>query len=140
MQFESATNARQSAAIRLMERVDRLMKADRVFEVIPVAGDPPPGRSVLAERQLFEELEVMRIAERGPLRATGAEQANAFRLARDPNTHQGATVPRATIMRLVDKGLMRWINSSRTAVELVGEVPEPPRLRNELPNTRRTPE
>ena len=28
-------------------------------------------------------------------------------------------VKRAVIMRLVEKGLMRWINSSRTAVELV---------------------
>ena len=86
-------------------------------------GDPPPGRSFLAEQRAAEEFDVLRLASGGPLRAYGLEQGNMFcraKLAVEHNSAKRKTmVKRAVIMRLVDKGLMRWINSSRTAVELV---------------------
>lgn len=123
MRYEPSSEVRHAAAMRLMERVDRLMKGERVMEHVPVPGDPPPGRSVLAERQASEEFDVLRLASGGPLRAYGLEQGNMFcraKLAMDHNCAKTKTmVKRAVIMRLVDKGLMRWINSSRTAVEVV---------------------
>ena len=123
MKYEPSSEVRHAAAMQLMERVDRLMKAGRIVEHGPVAGDPPPGRSFLAEQRAAEEFDVLRLASGGPLRAYGLEQGNMFcraKLAMDHHSAKAKTmVKRAVIMRLVDKGLMRWINSSRTAVELV---------------------
>jgi hypothetical protein len=118
MRYEPSSEVRQAAAMRLMERVDRLMKAERI-EHVPVPGDPPPGRSVLAERERFEEQLVLGMASGGPLRVYGSEQANLFCQAKYVDPKKKTMVPRAVIMRLIDKGFMRWINNSRTAVELV---------------------
>ena len=59
MKYEPSSEVRHAAAMQLMERVDRLMKAERVVEHVPVAGDPPPGRSFLAEQRAAEEFDVL---------------------------------------------------------------------------------
>ena len=117
MRYEPSSEVRHAAAMRLMERVERLVKAERVAVPVPFAGDPPPGRSILAEREVFEEVQALLLAEDGPLRTHG--QDNMFFRAKLVAGKKKTMINRAVIKHLISKGKMRWINSAKTAVELV---------------------
>ena len=117
MRYEPSSEVRHAAAMRLMQRVERLMEAERVAVPVAFVGDPPPGRSILAEREVFEEVQALLLAEDGPLRTHG--QDNMFFRAKLVAGKKKTMINRAVIKHLISKGKMRWINSAKTAVELV---------------------
>jgi len=118
MRYEPSSEVRHAAAMRLMERVSRLVKAERIAVPVAFVGDPPPGRSVLAEREVFEEVQALLLAEDGPLRTNGSGD-NMFFRAKLVAGKKKTMINRAVIKHLISKGKMRWINSAKTAVELV---------------------
>jgi hypothetical protein len=117
MRYEPSSEVRHAAAMRLMQRVESLMKAELVAVPVAFVGDPPPGRDALAERHVFEEVQALLLAEDGPLRTAGSD--NMFFRAKLTAGKKKTMINRAVIAHLIRKGKMRWINSSHTACELV---------------------
>jgi hypothetical protein len=111
MKYEPSSEVRHAAATRLMQRVEAITKQARIVEVVPLAGDRSTS---LADRHLIDELEGLRMAERGPLRRS---PDGYFRGRKD--SHGG--VHYTAINRLIDKGLMAWGNSCRSYAVLTEE-------------------
>jgi hypothetical protein len=124
VKYVQPSAVRQSAAIRLMQRVDAMQVAPRL-ERVPVPGDPPPGKSALDRQREFEEQRaIVMCLKAKALRQARDGNRNGFVAARRINelsTIQGGDmdIHRSVIQRLVDKGQMRWVNSAHSAAVLV---------------------
>lgn len=117
MQHESASDVRRDLARRITDRAMRMV--DQAV-VVPVAGDPVRSLSVREWQHFRDEEEALRAANGVQVRALRARchSPNSFALFPDNGNTHGMEVSRPTIKRLIDKGLMEWVNSVRSAAVL----------------------
>lgn len=116
MKFDPASDMRQSAAIRLMQRANAMERSKRV-QVVPAPGEPDPARLANARRireQIDQEHAALLIARSAPALKRDRGQSNTFRPA--PRVQPIAKVDGKTVNRLICEDKMRWVNDAHTAV------------------------
>ena len=118
MKHEPATIARSDIARRVTERAARMREAGPAV-IVPMAGEPEPGRSAIEQRRAIEEAHALERAAHAKALRAGGQQSNMFYPF--PRQERVGDIHRSTIQRLIDKGKMRWVNSVHSAAVLVSE-------------------
>lgn len=116
MQHESASKARSELARRITERAARMVET-RV--VVPAPGEPEQGQSALDRQREAEEQRALFLGHKSPaFRQVTHGNFNTFIIVKCPHWHGDTKTDRTVIQRLVDKGLMEWVNSCHSAAVL----------------------